>query len=1037
MLQISRMRNVAALLLLLGMSLFCSPRVSATGSGKVDSAFNVNATNNLIATVRAVAVQPDGKLVIGGYFVAFNEGISLYLVRLNGDGTPDTAFNAQVRTDATVYTIVLQPDGKILISGLFTKVNGAPRSGIARLNSDGTLDPAFDSSTAQLYNVYGMALQSDGKIVITGGFIGPDGNYRASVARLQSDGSLDPSFDDSVTLDQQTMSIAVQPDGKVLVGSFNITVGEVTRFGIARLNDDGTLDAAFNPLMNESETAESFALQPDGKILVGGYFFSINGVNRFCLARLNADGSLDADFDSALNHEVLTINVQTDGKLLVGGYFTLPSDPTYTYGRIARLNSNGSLDSTFDTGMGADNAVRAIAVQANGRIIIGGAFKTFNGVGQSKLARLDGSGALEAAFNPAVVALGQINAVIAQPDGKLIVGGAFTKIAGVNRNFIARLNGDGTADASFNVGTGANSAVNALILQPDGKVLIAGTFSTVNGVRCYEVARLNADGTLDTSFNSTLPMSGGNFIYAMAQQSDGKVIIGGTFINNNYSPRINRLARLNSDGTLDGSFHPGSGPNSGVYALAAQPDGKVLVGGQFRTFSGANRNCLVRLNADGTPDSSFNMGIGADAGVAAPFVYAISLLPDGKILIGGYFISFNGVNQRYLARLNSDGSVDTSFNVASNIDSTVRAVAVLPDGKIMIGGDFNNINGISRPHVARLNSDGSLDASFNPGAGTETSVRAVAAQPDGKIVIGGTFTTANNAVHIGLARLLDDTTVAGDFDGDGKTDNSVWQSDTGGKWNIVNSADNSVRLQFWGQSILGDQAVPGDYDGDGKTEIAIYRPSEGNWYILKSSDGTGLLQNWGGPGDRPVPADYDGDGRTDLAVYRPSEGNWYVLQSSGGSSVQGWGDPSDKLVPGDYDGDGRADLAIWRPSDGNWYVRKSSGGLIQQNWGLSQDRPVPADYDGDGVTDFAVFRPSEGNWYIKQSGGGAVIRNWGLSTDRPVPGDYDGDSKADIAVWRPSEGTWYIIQSGTNTAVQQYLGGFSTDTPIPFAYLPQ
>lgn len=276
-----------------------------------------------------------------------------------------------------------------------------------------------------------------------------------------------------------------------------------------------------------------------------------------------------------------------------------------------------------------------------------------------------------------------------------------------------------------------------------------------------------------------------------------------------------------------------------------------------------------------------------------------------------------------------------------------------------------------------------------------------------------------------------------DFDGDGKTDISVWQSDTGGKWNIINSADNSVRLQFWGQSSLGDIAVPGDYDGDGRTEIAIYRPSEGNWYILKSSDGTGLLQNWGGTGDRPVPADYDGDGRTDIAVYRPSEGNWYVLQSSGGSSVQGWGDPTDKLVPGDYDGDGRADVAIYRPSEGNWYVSKSTGGSIQQNWGISEDRPVQGDYDGDGTTDFAVFRPSEGNWYIKKSSGGATIRNWGDSSDKPIPGDYDGDGKTDIAVWRPSEGTWYLILSATNMGAQRYLGGYSTDTPIPFAYLPQ
>jgi hypothetical protein len=275
----------------------------------------------------------------------------------------------------------------------------------------------------------------------------------------------------------------------------------------------------------------------------------------------------------------------------------------------------------------------------------------------------------------------------------------------------------------------------------------------------------------------------------------------------------------------------------------------------------------------------------------------------------------------------------------------------------------------------------------------------------------------------------------GDFDGDGRTDISVWQSDSG-KWDIINSTDNSERLQFWGQSSLGDISAPGDFDGDRKTDIAIFRPSEGNWYIIKSGDGTAVIEGWGQSGDKPVAADYDGDGKTDIAVYRPQDGNWYVRKSTGGSLVQGWGDPTDKLVPGDYDGDGRADMAVYRPQDGNWYIKKSTGGLLQQQWGLSEDKPVQGDYDADGATDIAVFRPSEGNWYIIKSSGGATIRNWGDATDQPVPGDYDGDGKTDIAVWRPSQGTWYIIQSATNSGAQRYLG-LSADTPIPSAYLPQ
>jgi subtilase family serine protease len=273
-----------------------------------------------------------------------------------------------------------------------------------------------------------------------------------------------------------------------------------------------------------------------------------------------------------------------------------------------------------------------------------------------------------------------------------------------------------------------------------------------------------------------------------------------------------------------------------------------------------------------------------------------------------------------------------------------------------------------------------------------------------------------------------------DFDGDGKTDLSVWRPHDG-NWQIINSTDNSTRIQFWGGQDNGDSLAPADYDGDGRTDIAVFRALEGNWYILKSSTGTVAIHNWGDSTDRPVPGDYDADGKADVAVFRPSEGNWYVLRSSGGASVQGWGDATDKQAPGDYDGDGKTDLAVYRPSEGNWHIQQSTSGALNRNWGLGGDVPVPSDYDGDGKTDIAVWRPSEGNWYIiNSSNGSVVIRNWGLSGDQPVPGDYDGDGRTDIAIYRPNEGNWYVINSATGDVSVLYLGG-GGDVAIPSAYL--
>ena len=273
-----------------------------------------------------------------------------------------------------------------------------------------------------------------------------------------------------------------------------------------------------------------------------------------------------------------------------------------------------------------------------------------------------------------------------------------------------------------------------------------------------------------------------------------------------------------------------------------------------------------------------------------------------------------------------------------------------------------------------------------------------------------------------------------DFDGDGKTDISLWRP-LNGDWRIINSSDKATRTQVWGLSSLGDHPVPADYDGDGKTDIAVWRESEGNWYIIRSSSG-GIIQNWGQSGDRPVPGDYDGDGKADIAVWRPSEGNWYIIKSMDGGSVQGWGNPEDIPVPGDYDGDGKTDLAVFRPGENNWYIVNSSDHTTRvQNWGESTDKLIPGDYDGDGKADLAVFRSREGNWYIAGSAGEVPMRNWGEPTDTPVPGDYDGDGKTDIAVWRSSEGNWYIIQSSNATSRLQFWGQ-PGDLPVPSVFIP-
>ncbi|MDQ3130860.1 MAG: DUF1906 domain-containing protein [Acidobacteriota bacterium] len=297
---------------------------------------------------------------------------------------------------------------------------------------------------------------------------------------------------------------------------------------------------------------------------------------------------------------------------------------------------------------------------------------------------------------------------------------------------------------------------------------------------------------------------------------------------------------------------------------------------------------------------------------------------------------------------------------------------------------------------------------------------------------GVTFNIDGNIANGPVAGIKIAKNKTADFDGDGKTDLSVYRPETG-IWYLITSSNSVFGGIAFGNA--SDVPAPGDYDGDGKTDAAVFRPADSTWYMQMKAGFSGARQ-FGASGDIAVPADYNGDGKTDVAVFRPSTGVWYIANSDnrGTFTIVQFGLSEDKPVPADYDGDGRADIAVWRPSTGVWYVLKSSdGNFTATGFGISTDKPAQGDYDGDGKTDFAVYR--DGIWYILQTTAGISIQQFGLAGDLPVTGDFDGDNKADIAVFRPSNGAWYLLQSANGFHAVGF--GLSADKPIPNMYLPQ
>ncbi len=754
----------------------------------------------------------------------------------------------------------------------------------------GSVDTTFDAHPNSFINALG--LQSSGKLIVGGDFTSINSFGFNRIARLNVTGSTDPLFKVGQGANGQVQAILIQPDDKIIVGGRFTTYDVTNRARIARLNADGTIDSSFNPGAGADNPVFALALTPDQRVVLGGSFTTVNGVTRPNVAVLNTNGSVDFSFSTGagLNGTVYAVAVQPDGKILIGGDFTMVNNTNRS--RIARLHPNGSLDVTFNPpGGAAGGAVRAILLQPDGNIVVGGSFTNFNGAARNHLARLLPSGGLDPSFDAGSGADAAVLALALQGNGRILVAGDFHVFNGVSRNRLTRLAPDGSIDPSINFGTGANSFIAAVLLQPNEQIVIGGGFTEFNGVPRQYVARLIGgvnDGAGTFNFISgvfTVNENGTNAVITVSRDG-GTAGIGtvnfSTFDGSGFAPGDYQA----TNGTL--TFPPGETLQTFSVRVVNDHtvDGDVVVflaldspsaGAELGLTSDAvlvirDDDCIIRFV---TENYSVNEGV-----AAGHAIIAVERVGSTNTTVAVNFATVGGTATSpddYTASSGlvvfSPGETLREFTVPvfedTNVEAPETVLLQLSSPIVFSGGGSDAFLGLSDATLTIVDND------FLPGQFTFSAQTNVVGEADGFITITVLRTNGSSGI-VSVRYSLGGGTAAAGVD---------YLAASG----LLSFADGETAKSF-SVVIINDQSVEGD-----ETVLMTLSNPTGGASLLSTNPGTLLIidDESGVQFESATYSAAEDDGSVRVTVIR--SGNTNVVASVGFFTA-----PQTASAPADY-----------------------------------------------------------------------------------------------------------------------------------------